>query len=175
MGKISNMALGIMVAFFLVGLLNNAIYDSAPDSVTIDGLQYNKSTLVRYDVYKNKSLLGETNLSYEDTKDSVSNLVLLSETLGNDLTEAQTNLDSQNLDDKLAGAFGIISTVTIGLLKLLIAIVLEASNFFFGLSSNIQSFPQEWRYLSGIFSLIGSLVFVYLILKLISAQMKWDL
>lgn len=161
MGKVTSLALGVMVVFALIGMMASAIYNASPD--------VNKTTFQKYEQYKNFSQLNEENLSTPNTNDSVSNMQRTAEMMANKMADAQRSLNSNNPVDQVLGAFGLLSAVTIDVMFLLLAVLLDGVNFVGGIMLNVSALPTPWN-MFGTLSILGMAMFiVYTVFKIAEA------
>ena len=168
MGKMSNLSIGIIVAFTLVILFTQALNSMTPDTIVFN----------TYSEANDLSSLGEENLNYQNytSNNSVTNFQLIANTLEQEIADAQQQLQSEGIAEQITIAFGLISTITIGVLKLFLAVIFESINFLAGISTNItDNFPPEWLILSQIAKMGMVIVLVYLSFKLVSGLLKWEI
>lgn len=167
MGKLTSIALGIMVAFSLVALMASAMYTASTDA--------NKTAFSTYAQYNNFSELNAQNMSYANTNNSVSNMQLAAENIAEKIAGASRDLNSDNPVDKIVGAFGLISALTIDVVVLLLAILMDGVNFIGGIIANIGSLPTPWREFGTLSGLGVGMFIVYTVFKIASAALKVDI
>jgi len=149
MGKITSIAIGMMVVFAMVGMMATAMYDASPDAT--------KTSFQTYKNTRNFSELGEDNLT--NTNSSVSNMQKTAEVMGNKMADAQRALNSDNPVDQVLGAFGLLSAVTIDVIFLLLAVLLDGINFIGGIILNVNALPTPWN-MFGTLGVLGLALFV---------------
>lgn len=167
MGKVLDTAIALMFGFFLVTIFGTALYTMS-DDVT-------KAQFENYQEFEDFDELNEENLSYANTENSVSNMQLQAEVIANKIADAQSQLSSNNAYDVIMGAFGVASALTIDVLFLMLAIMMDGVNFISGIASNLAGLESPWNYFANLAGLGVALFVVFIVFKTISAHFKWDL
>lgn len=165
MGKITQTAIAIMVSFFVLGVFSNGLYTGSTDE--------NKTAFVRYGQYESLSGI-DANISGANTNSSISNLQHMSNVMMQKITDAQSDLKSDNPAEQILGAFGLISALTIDVIFLLIGVLLDGANFVWGISANLSLLPPPWSYFGILASFMAALFIVFMALRIISIIFKWD-
>ena len=166
MGEILNAAMAGMFTFFVISLLAGAIYVGSTDP--------DKYEMTPYREYQNWSTLGEDNLTYSNTNNTVSNMQLQAEIIANKIADAQTQLSSGDITQQLLGAFGIISALTIDILFLLLAVMMDGVNLVGGIAYYMSALEAPWNMFAILGSLAIALFVVYMVFRLAAAIFKWD-
>lgn len=167
MGKVTSIAIGMMVVFALVGLMSSAMFNASSDT--------NKKEFDTYEQYKNFSELNEDNLSVSNTEDSVSNMQRTAEAMANKIAQAQRDLKSDNPVNQVLGAFGLLSAITIDVIFLLLAVLLDGVNFIGGVILNVSELPTPWN-MFGSLGVLGIAIFiVYTVFKIGAALTGRDI
>lgn len=167
MGKISQIAIGMMVVFALIGMMATAMYNASPD--------VNKTQFQTYEEYQNFSELNEENLSLTNSNNSVSNMQRTAEAMANKIADAQRGLSSDNPMDQVLGAFGLLSAITIDVIFLLLAVLLDGVNFIGGIILNVNMLPTPWN-MFGTLGILGIAMFiVYTVFKIGTALTGRDI
>ncbi len=159
MGKVLAIALGMMVVFAMVGMMATAMYDASPDT--------SKTTFQTYKNTKNFSELGEENLT--NNNDPRSNMQKTAEVMANKMADAQRALNSDNPVDQILGAFGILSAVTIDVIFLLLAVLMDGINFIGGIILNVSALPTPWNMFGALGVLGIALFMVFTVFKIAEA------
>lgn len=167
MGKLTSIAIGVMMTFFLVGMMATSMYQASNDET--------KRNFTLYQEYQNLSELNEQNLSYANTNNSVSNMQLAAETIANKIAEAQEDINSDDPISQVLGAFGLLSALTIDVLFLLLAILMDGVNFVAGVAFNITLLPTPWNEFGKLIGVVVGMFVVYTVFKIASAVVKVDL
>lgn len=166
MGKLSNTAIASMFALFLVSMLASAFYTASEDAT--------KEEFEDYGVYENRSDLNVDDLDYNNSQSTVSNLQLASEAMANKIADAQTRLNSNDITEQLLGAFGILSALTIDVIFLMLAMVLDGINFVSGIATNLGNLESPWDKFAVLGGFGVAIYMVYMMFKIASAVLKWD-
>lgn len=160
-------ALAIMFVAFVLGIFSTSIYDASPDPT--------KTQFHLYSEVGNKSSLQTGNLSYTNTNNSVSNLQLISNNIMQAISNSQRDLQSTDAFTQLTAAFGLTSTVILNILVLILGVVLEGINLVAGIGANIVNIPPPWGNVAAmIIPFALAIIIVYLVFRLVSAFVRWD-
>jgi len=166
MGNISSGALASMFALFLITMFAGAMYTASDDAT--------KKDFVGYGEYRNLSELNEGDIPGTNSQNTVTNMQRQSEAIANKIGEAQTQLNSNDITEQLLGAFGIISALTIDVLALLLAVMLDGVNFISGIASNLGNLESPWDKFAVLGGFGVALFMAWFGFKLVSAILKWD-
>lgn len=138
MSELRAVALAILFGFVLFNVFATALYDASND--------VNKTVLDNYDTNKSQLIEGVgSNMSVTDNEDAASNLNLIIGNMFQQLFIQQKQLSSNNPLDQITGAFGLIASLTIGMVQILAAILIDGLNFITGLGINIEKVPAPWN------------------------------
>lgn len=157
MAKLLALTLALVFTFMLVGLFSSSIYEASNDQ--------NKTAFISYSEAKPYQAGNNT---YANSGKVTSNLQLAAESMSQQIDVAIADFQSDDIGTKLAGAFGIISTITINTAKILILIVTDGFNFITGINKNLTELPAPWKYIAIIGNLAIALIAIYGIFKLVS-------
>lgn len=163
MGEITKMAMSIMFAVFIVGMFSTALYMESTDE--------NKTEFVDYSERYDQSDINNANLSYDNTNDSVTNFELIANNMQNKIAQAQKDVQEGGVLE----AFGLVTSLTMDIFNLMLAVLFEGANFIAGVVLNINELPTPWNYFSIFSAFAVALIVVYMALKIVAVIMKWDL
>lgn len=167
MNKLTHVAFAVMVSFFLTTLLATAIYNESSDP-----------TKTSFYVYSNSQNLSQVdeNGTLINSEDSVSNMQRAATTIAEKLGNAQRQISSQSVLDKLAGAFGVLTALTIDVVVLLLAILLDGFNFFAGIAMNFDNpyMPLPLKLFGSLIGLGLGMFVVFVVFRIVSVAMKWE-
>lgn len=166
-GPLSKIALAVMFTFFIISILATTYYDASPDT--------GKVAFTNHTQYRNWSELNEENFTYADNGESVSNMQLAAEAIGNTIAEAKADMDSNSITGALEAAFGLTAVLGVNILALLFAILLDGVNFIGGVALNLGSLPTPWNYFANLMGFAVALFIVYTVLSIVGAALKWKL
>ena len=152
-------AMAVMFGVFIVTMFAGALYNGSTDATKV---QFNT-----YGQYHNLSALNNGNFSYNNTNNSVSNFELIANNMVQQIADAQTQLNSQNIGDQILGAFGVISSITIGSAQLLLAVMWEGANVILGVSGMSVMLPAPWG--TAVYVLGGFVVALFVVFLSIKA------
>lgn len=174
MGKITQTAIALMFAVFVVGMFTTAMYSVSPDTS-----KQNFTTYGQYDS-KTADLLSENNYSMNTTtNNTVLNFKSIGENIESSIAQAQRDFEKGDVITQLASAFGLISSLTMNVLFMMLAVVIEGLNFVWGMASNLNALPPPWNGVGLGAVTLGTLgivvMLIYVVLKLVSAYVKWDI
>lgn len=167
MGTVLNTALAAMFGFFIIAMFAGALYDASSDA--------SKTEFSQYGVYKNWSNLSEDELEYANTENSVSNMQIAAEAIANKIAEAQQQLNSDDITQQLLGAFGILSALSIDVLFLMLAVMMDGLNFVMGTSTNLSHLEPPFNYFANLAAFGMALFIVFISFKIAASVLKWDL
>lgn len=167
MGKVTSIAIGMMIVFTMVGMMATAMFNASPDT--------SKSDFDTYEQYQNFSELNEDNLTVSNTENSVSNMQRTAEAMANKMADAQRALNSDNPVEQVLGAFGLLSAVTIDVIFLLLAVLIDGVNFIGGIILNVNMLPTPWNMFGALGVLGIALFIVYTVFKIAGALTGRDI
>ena len=167
MGKITYTALAVMFAFFLTTAYLNAMYTASSDA-----------TKKQFTSYKEQYPRGDLdqNLSIPNTGDSVTNMQLSAQIMSSHIASSFLSWKSQNFEDKLLGAFGLISAMTLDVGGLLLAVLVDGFDFVAGIAFNLSTtLPPEFTIFATLGAFGMALFVVYIVFRIASALTGRDI
>lgn len=169
MGKLTNTAIGVILATFIVGLLSFSFFTASTDANRREFVTYNQTDT------DTSQLLANNNITYHDTNHTNDNFRNIANTMRLQISNAQTQFNNNgNIIDKLAAAFGLLTALILSVFILFLAVIGQAINFFFGVASNLDYLPDEYKLLASLTVLILSAGLVYLVFQLARAYKIGD-
>ena len=161
MGKLTYTALAFMFAFFLTTTFLNAMYEASTDAT--------KRNFEGYSEQYNRSKLGNSsNMSLPNTDSSVSNMQLAAQAMATKIGNSYLAWQSENIEDKLMGAFGLLSAMTLDVGGLLLAILVDGFNFISGIALNLSALPPEFSGFAALGAFGVALFVVYVVFRIAS-------
>lgn len=156
MAKLLGIMMALIFAFFTVGIFSVSIYESSPD--------INKTTFTDYSQVKSYRA---GNLTFNNTGIVTSNIQLAAESMAQKLDESLSKFGSDSIQDKLQGAFGVITTLVMDTGQIFLLVVIDGFNLVAGVVSNLTKLPAPWTYVGIIGGLAMVLIVVYIVVKVI--------
>lgn len=170
MGRVTQTVLALLFAFTLVGLFMGSLMDASTDPQKQEFSRYKE------DSPQIKSFLDAGNVTYNNTDNTVSNIQLISLNIQQEIATAQRSFqESTGPLEQITSAFGLLSSLTMEILFLFLAIIAEGANFVAGIGSNISLLPAPWNGVLAIFVGLGTAaMIVYLVLRVVAIYTKTD-
>jgi hypothetical protein len=170
MGKITQTAIALILTFFVVGNFMFALY-----SISTDPAKANFSTYAQKND-KTMQIMTQNNMTLNNTNSTILNFQNIADNIVTTISEQQKNFISDlSVPEKILNAFGLAASLALNILILFVAVIVEGVNFVFAVASGLATLPTPWNSLA-IFGVLGTvLITVYLVFKLVSAYIKWDI
>jgi len=172
MGKVLSISIALMIIFFVVTLLGYSAYNFSTDTTKTQ--YYSNDSFKSYTVYKNQNYT-DLNVSYATTNSTISTFEIIGLSIAKDIATAQQTVETGNVLEKVAAAFGLVAALGLQILAILVTVVIEGINLIFGIGNNLSLMPVPFSYLGILVNLMIPIFIVYLVFKLAGAVKGWDI
>lgn len=174
MGKILQIALGVVFVSFILILLSQGAYNTSPDNAKSNKTAFANLTFYSKTYNASNTLNcvgGSCNYTYNQTTKPASNLELAATNIMTSIASASNAISIGDL----GAAFGNSVKFGYNILVLIFSVLFEGANLVLGIGGIFSNFPSPWNSLAIITSLATTVIIIYMVLKILSAQQKWDM